>query len=390
LAFATKQITSQNKETWEKDLVFVGLVGMIDPPRKEVKAAIEKCKKAGIRPIMITGDHKATAFAIAKEVGIATSANDVLLGVEIDKLNDEEFLEKLQTVSVFARVSPENKVRIVNGFKSLGMVTAMTGDGVNDAPSLKAASIGVGMGITGTDITKDVADIIISDDNFATIVLAVEEGRKIYKNIQKTIKFLFSANLAEILSIFFATLMFPKFVFLMPIQILFVNLITDTLPAVAMSFEAAEKDLMSTNPRNSKENIFSNGVGVQIIVVGIFEAILTLLSFYLGTKLNTLAGFEHTDPSTMAFITLNLIQLVYIFSVRFDLPLFKSNIFKNNLQNFAVLAGVVVMLLFTLLPINTLLGFSYLNPIQWLIAVGCAVAILPIAELVKLILRKDK
>ena len=270
LGFAYKKNSSE-KQVWEEGLIFLGMVGMIDPPRQEVKNAVIKCNKAGMRAVMITGDHKNTAFAIAKEIGIAKSIDEVMLGVELDKLSDEEFIERLKTTSVFARVSPENKVRIVQAFKKLGKVVAMTGDGVNDAPSLKTASIGVGMGITGTDVTKEVADIIVTDDNFATIVLAVEEGRKIYKNIQKTIKFLFSANLAEVLSIFIATLAFPQFIFLLPVQILFVNLITDSLPAIAMGFEPAEKDLMNEKPRDSKKTLFSDGVGISIIINGFFK-----------------------------------------------------------------------------------------------------------------------
>ena len=296
LGFAYKKNSSE-KQVWEEELIFLGMVGMIDPPRQEVKNAVIKCNKAGMRAVMITGDHKNTAFAIAKEIGIAKSIDEVMLGVELDKLSDEEFIERLKTTSVFARVSPENKVRIVQAFKKLGKVVAMTGDGVNDAPSLKTASIGVGMGITGTDVTKEVADIIVTDDNFATIVLAVEEGRKIYKNIQKTIKFLFSANLAEVLSIFIATLAFPQFIFLLPVQILFVNLITDSLPAIAMGFEPAEKDLMNEKPRDSKKTLFSDGVGISIIINGFFQALLILTSYTLGLKIFN----DDKIASTMAY-----------------------------------------------------------------------------------------
>lgn len=389
LAFAYKEISSnENKEKWESNLVFVGLVGMIDPPRPEVKEAIEKCKIAGIRPVMITGDHKVTAFAIAKEVGIAARPDEVMLGVEMDKLSEEEFLKALETVNVFARVSPENKVRIVQGFKKLGKVTAMTGDGVNDAPSLKAASIGVGMGITGTDITKEVADIIITDDNFATIVVAVEEGRKIYKNIQKTIKFLFSANLSEILSIFIATLIFPQFLFLLPIQILFVNLITDSFPSIAMSFEKAERDLMKSKPRNSKHNIFSNSVGTSIVINGIIQACLVLTTFYIGHLYNNFNPALAKNASTMAFICLNLIQLFYIISIRFESSIFKNNIFKNRVQVVAFAFCTSMILLVTLTPVSSLLGFVNISAFEWLISVSAAILILPFAEIVKFVTTK--
>lgn len=392
LAFAYKPINheeTENSKGWEKDLIFIGLVGMIDPPRKEVKQAIKKCAQAGMRAVMITGDHKATAFAIAKEIGLVSSIDEVMLGVEIDKLNDEEFIEKLKTVNVFARVSPENKVRIVEGFKKLGKVVAMTGDGVNDAPSLKASNIGVGMGITGTDVTKEVSDIIVTDDNFATIVLAVEEGRKIYKNIQKTIKFLFAANIGEVLSIFIATLVFPHFIFLLPIQILFVNLITDSLPAIAMGFEAAEKNLMEEPPRKSTQTVFSNGVAQNIIFIGIIQTVLILLSFVFGLYVTVYNPETFAkEATTMAFITLNLIQLFYTFSARLDSLLIKNNPFKNKLHVLSVVLGLGILLLFTLTPLHTLLGLVKLNWIQWIVAVSMAILVVPLSELVKVLIAK--
>lgn len=383
LGFAYKKNSSE-KQVWEEGLIFLGMVGMIDPPRQEVKNAVIKCNKAGMRAVMITGDHKNTAFAIAKEIGIAKSIDEVMLGVELDKLSDEEFIERLKTTSVFARVSPENKVRIVQAFKKLGKVVAMTGDGVNDAPSLKTVSIGVGMGITGTDVTKEVADIIVTDDNFATIVLAVEEGRKIYKNIQKTIKFLFSANLAEVLSIFIATLAFPQFIFLLPVQILFVNLITDSLPAIAMGFEPAEKDLMNEKPRDSKKTLFSDGVGISIIINGFFQALLILTSYTLGLKIFN----DDKIASTMAFFTLNFVQLFYIFSIRIEGFLFVNNPFKNIWQIGAFGMGVLFLMLIAFTPLRSIISLVSLNYSCWLIILGLSLLILPLSEFLKLIIKK--
>lgn len=385
LAFCFKDISKEqtsNTDNWEEDMVFVGLIGMIDPPRKEVAEAIEKCKKAGIRPVMITGDHSVTAFAIAKQTGIVEKESQVLTGVEIDKMNDEEFLEKLKTINVFARVSPENKVRIVQGFKTLGKVTAMTGDGVNDAPSLKQASIGVGMGITGTEITKDVADIVIADDNFATIVIAVEEGRKIFANITKTIRFLFSANLAEIIAIFFANIFFPKLVFLLPIQILFVNLITDTLPSISLSFEPAEKNIME---KQEKPAIFSKINVLTILFSGLSQGILVLGAFFFATKL--FPG-QNVVASTMAFVCLNMIQLFYIYSAKYNTSFVSNNPFKNKFGNLAFIVGVLLLVAVVATPINQILKFTSLSLYQWAISISFAFLILPISEIIKFVLNK--
>ena len=307
----------ETEDIKEQDLIFVGLVGMMDPPRKEVFDAVKKCKKAHMMPVMITGDHRGTAFAIAKEIGICDDESQVMSGVELDALSDEEYKKIINNIRVYARVSPENKVRIVKTFKELGKVVAMTGDGVNDAPSLKTADIGVGMGITGTDVTKEVADMIVTDDNFATIVVAVEEGRRIYSNILKTIGFLFAANMGEILSLFIATLLFPSLTFLLPVQILFVNLITDSMPAIALGLEPPEKDLMSQEPRKSKSTVFSNGVGIQIVTMGIFQTIAVLLAFFIGY---TTSGNDLIATS-MAFYTLNLVQMFYLLSYILKPPL---------------------------------------------------------------------
>lgn len=364
----------------ENDLVFVGLVGMIDPPRPEVLDAVRKCKKAGIRPIMITGDHKHTAFAIAKEINIARDLSEVMTGAEIDTLTNDELLKMLPKVNVFARVSPENKVRIVNGLKKLGKIVAMTGDGVNDAPSIKSANIGVGMGITGTDVTKEVADIIVTDDNFATIVVAVEEGRKIYANITKTIQFLFSANLAEIISIFIATIAFPTFIFLNPVQILFVNLITDSLPAIALGLEPAEPDIMSRPPRNSSKSMFADGMGSLIAFSGIIQAELVLIGYTLGIKF-----YSAQVAMTIAFFSLNLIQFFYFVSMRTKRSAFKNSILKNKWAIISVLFAVLILAIIAFTPLHTFIGLCSLSPVQWLIVLGLSAMIFPLSEIFKVI-----
>lgn len=366
LGFAYKKISEYTPDmTLEDNLIFIGLAGMIDPPRKEAKLAVSKCKTAGIRTIMITGDHKHTAVAIAKQIGIIADEAEVITGNEIDKLNDEEFDKIIQNVSVYARVSPENKVRIVDGFKRMGKIVAMTGDGVNDAPSIKKANIGVGMGITGTDVTKEVADLIITDDNFATIVIAVEEGRKIYTNIQKTVQFLFSANLAEITSIFIATLFMPKTIFLLPVQILFVNLISDTFPAIALGFEPAEPNLMNTKPRTAKANLFSNGVGKMIVIMGIIQSLIVLACFVLG---KFTFGSDEIAMS-MAFYSLNIVQFFYFLSIRAKGSAFKNHLFKNKWAIFSIISALAIILVIALTPFHTYLRLVSLNLIQWLIIV---------------------
>ncbi len=363
----------------EDDLVFIGLVGMIDPPRKEIKKAVEKCLKAGMRPVMITGDHKETAFAIAKEIGMASDISQVMCGDEMDKLSDAELAKRLPELAVFARVSPENKVRIVQALKAEGHVVAMTGDGVNDAPSLKKANIGIGMGIAGTDVTKEVADLIVTDDNFATIVVAVEEGRKIYSNIQKTVKFLFSANMGEILSLFLATLIFPHNIFLFPVQILFINLITDSLPAIALGVEPPEKDLMKHRPRDAKKSMFSGGVGASICVLGLVQTILTILGYYIGLRF-----FGEAVGVTMAFYTLNIIQMFYLASMRTNGMMIKSNPFKNKffIASLVFCFGIIALFAFT--PLCSLLSLVKLNATQWLIIFGLSFVMMLASELFKL------
>ncbi len=384
LALSFKKLRSSNPKTaTEEDLIFVGLVGMIDPPRPEVKEAVKKCLKAGIRPIMITGDHKHTAFAIAKDIGIAKKESEVLTGIEIDALNDDEFLKILPKINVFARVSPENKVRIVNGLKKQGKIVAMTGDGVNDAPSIKSANIGVGMGITGTDVTKEVADIIVTDDNFATIVVAVEEGRKIYSNITKTIQFLISANLAEIIAIFVATIAFPSFIFLNPVQILFVNLITDSFPAIALGLEPTESDIMSEKPRKNGTTVFGGGMGYMMAASGIIQAELILIGYTLGIKF-----FSADVAMSIAFYSLNLIQFFYFASMRVKRTAFKSNIFKNKWAVLAILFAVGLLAIIAFTPLHTFIGLTSLNLSQWLIVIGLSALIFPITEIFKVLRNK--
>lgn len=381
ISFAFKQ--QDNLKIEEENFVFLGLCGLQDPPRPEIKDAVKKCRKAGMRPVMITGDYKDTAFAIAKEVGIVKSLDEVLSGEEIDVLNDEDFAKIVEKKSVFARVSPAHKVRIVQALKQNGHIVAMTGDGVNDAPSLKKADIGIGMGKTGTDVTKDVADILITDDNFATIIVAVEEGRKIYSNIQKTIKYLFSANMAEILALFFITILLPGKTFLLPVQILFVNLITDSLPAIALGVEPAEKEIMSEKPRKKKEGLFGNGVGVSIAVLGAIQTLLTMGAYLIGMYM-----YNEAVAITMAFYTLNLIQLFFMFTARTKECCFKSNPFKNKLFDISLFLGLGLLLLMIFTGFGGLLQLQTLDSFCWGMIIVFSVSIIFIGELYKLIERR--
>ena len=384
LGFAIKRL--ENGERFdETNLTFVGMVGMIDPPRKGVKEAVEKCKSAGMLPIMITGDHKETAYAVAKEVGIVKSKKQVLTGAELDLLSDEQLVGKLDSVRVFARVSPEHKVRIVDAFKKLGHVVAMTGDGVNDAASMKKADIGIGMGITGTDVTKQVADLMLTDDNFATIIIAVEEGRKVYKNIQKTVKFLFSANMGEILALFFATIIFPQYTFMLPAQILFINLITDSLPAIALGVEPAETDLMKQSPRPKDKGLFSDGNGVVVIVMGLVQTLLTLSAFVIGLYL-----YNEASAMSMAFYTLNIVQFFYLVSIRTEKVIFKSNPFKNKFIILAILFAGGLLTLIAATPLHKILGLATLNGWEWLYILLVSVVMLIASEFCKWALRVHK
>ncbi len=383
MGFAYKPCINDNLE--ESGLVFIGLMGMIDPPRKEIKGAVKKCKKAGMRPVMITGDYSNTALAIAKEIGLASSIDEVLTGEQLSKISDEELDEKIKTVSVFARVSPEDKVRIVEAFKRAGKVVAMTGDGVNDAPSLKRASIGIGMGKTGTDVAKEVSDIIVTDDNFATIVLAVEEGRKIYGNIQKTVKFLFSANLAELLSLFLVTIIFPQYVFLFPVQILFVNLITDSLPAIALGVEQPEANLMEIPPRDRKKGLFADGIGLSIIILGIVQTALVVSTYALGLNM-----FGDKVAVTMAFYTLNIVQMFYLASMRTNAPFYKSRPHKNVFFLLSLLFCFALLALFAFTPIHTVLSLVTLTGKQWGIVFGVSASMFIFSEIYKVVERLVK
>ncbi len=362
----------------EEGLVFLGLMGMIDPPRKEIKAAVKKCKRAGMRPVMITGDYSNTALAVAKEIGLAKSMDEVITGEQLSKMSDEELDERIKKCSVFARVSPEDKVRIVEAFKRAGKVVAMTGDGVNDAPSLKRASIGIGMGKTGTDVAKEVSDIIVTDDNFATIVVAVEEGRKIYGNIQKTVKFLFSANLAELLSLFLVTIIFPKNIFLFPVQILFVNLITDSLPAIALGVEQPEANLMEQPPRDKNKGLFSNGIGTSIVILGVLQTALVVAVYALGIKM-----FSDTVAVTMAFYTLNIVQMFYLTSMRTNAPFYKSKPHKNPYFLLAIAFCFALLALFAFTPLKNLLSLVALTGTQWGIVFGFSAAMFIFSEIYK-------
>lgn len=383
ISFAFKQNNDDKIE--ETDFVFLGICGLQDSPRPEIADAVKKCRKAGMRPVMITGDYKDTAFAIAKKVGIAKDINEVLSGEEIDALSDEEFSKIVETKCVFARVSPTHKVRIVQALKENGHIVAMTGDGVNDAPSLKKADIGIGMGKTGTDVTKDVADIIITDDNFATIIVAVEEGRKIYSNIQKTVKYLFSANMAEILALFFITILLPGMTFLLPVQILFVNIITDSLPAIALGVEPVEKEIMAEKPRRKKDNLFSDGIGVSIVVLGTIQTILTMGAYLFGLLL-----YNEPVAITMAFYTLNLIQLFYMFTARTKESCFKSNPFKNKFFTLSLLLGFGLLILMACTGFGQILQLEKLDFSCWLVVFVLSLSIIFIGELYKFVENKIK
>ena len=381
IAFAFK--VEKKSKICEENFIFLGLCGLQDPPRKEVFAAVQKCKNAGMRAIMITGDYKDTALAIAKKVGIAESEKDVLSGEEIDRLSGAQLENLVSQKSVFARVSPEHKVRIVDALKKCGNVVAMTGDGVNDAPSLKRADIGIGMGKSGTDVVKNTADILITDDNFSTIVVAVEEGRKIYSNIQKTIRYLFSANMAEILTLFFVTILFPGKIFLLPAQILFINLITDSLPAIALGTEQVESKIMQNRPRNTKKGLFANGIGTSILVLGLLQTILTFSSYIFG-----LFMFGQGVAITMAFYTLNFIQLFYMFTARTKESLFKSNPFKNKFFTLSLVAGFGLLFLMATTKFGKILSLTRLNAMCWLIVFALSISIVFLGEIYKLIERK--
>ena len=378
----------------EENLVFIGLVGMIDPVRPEVKDAIVQCRNAGITPIMITGDHYDTAVAIAKELGITDSEKHAITGAELSKMSDEEFSERVTDIFVYARVQPEHKTRIVNAWHDKGMVTAMTGDGVNDAPSIKSADIGVGMGITGTDVTKNVADMVLADDNFATIVAAVSEGRRIYDNIKKAIQFLLSSNLSEVISIFFATIF--GFVILKPTHLLFINLITDTFPALALGLEKPESDIMTRKPRSTKEGIFANGMGLDVLYQGAMVSVLTIIAYFIGrgfdTSLATEAGMIVSDHGiTMAFLTMSLCEIFHSLNMRSQSKSFikmeLSGSHNMVLIGAAVLSFILTTAIIEIPFLANIFDFTSIGITEYLISVGLAISIIPIVEIVKAIKR---
>ena len=370
----------------EHDLIFAGLVGMIDPERKEAAAAIKVAQSAGIRTIMITGDHRDTAQAIAKRLGILRPDQEdgVLTGGELNDISDEELERTVETYSVYARVSPEHKVRIVKAWQKNGKVVSMTGDGVNDAPSLKQADIGVGMGITGTEVSKGASDMVLADDNFETIVVAVEEGRKVFANIQKAVQYLLSANFGEVMTMFVATM--AGWSILEPIHILWINLVTDVFPAIALGLEEAEADIMNHPPRGKGSNFLSNGVLPSIFYQGFFEGGITLFVFWYATHI---ANWENPVGETMAFATLGLIQLFHAFNVK---SVYKSlgtvGAFKNKLFNYAILVSAVMLLSVMVIPgLTTVFDVAILTAEQWLFVVGAAFSIVPIVEIAKAIMR---
>ncbi len=403
--FDTKP-TEEELKNIENDLTFVGMVGMIDPPREEAKKAVEKCKTAGIKTVMITGDHKITAMAIAKKLGILENENEAITGAELEKMSDDELQQKVRQYSVYARVSPEHKVRIVRAWQKNGEIVAMTGDGVNDSPALKNADIGCAMGIVGTDVAKEAADVILTDDNFATIVSAVEEGRRIYDNIIKVIQFLLSSNIGEVVVLFLATLLTPLFAkwfgildvthleILLPIHILWINLVTDSLPALALSFDPANSDIMQRKPKKPEKGVFTKGMTWRIVYQGIMIGLLTLGAYMIGLATTTepingltLDQSKIEVGQTMAFITLAFSELVHVFNVRDNKKsIFKTNIFNNGKLILAIIASAMLMLIILLIPqLRTIFSIPIL-PEQNIIELICLIfAPIVIVEIFKLL-----
>ena len=379
---------------------------MIDPPRVEAKEAVEKCKSAGIKTVMITGDHKVTATAIAKELGILQNENEAITGVELDKLTDEQLYNNIKNYSVYARVAPEHKVRIVKAWQAHGDIVSMTGDGVNDSPALKQANIGCAMGVVGTDVAKEAADVILTDDNFATVVAAVEEGRRIYDNILKVIQFLLSSNIGEIVALFFATIMTSFFAkwfgindishleILLPIHILWINLVTDSLPALALAFDPASKNIMERPPMKNTKGIFTKGFSYRIIYQGVMIGLLTLAAFIIGlATTNTPIGTLTLDQSkievgqTMAFIVLALSELVHVFNIRDNnKSIFKTNIFNNKMLILAILVSASLMFAVLLVPFFRNMFSLPILPMDNIIEIICLVfAPIVIVEIFKLL-----
>ena len=396
LAVAYKEIdelpSEITSETLESGLTFMGLVGMIDPPRPEAKAAVATCREAGIKPIMITGDHVVTASAIAKELGILLPGDKAITGVELDDLSDEELDATLESISVYARVSPENKIRIVKAWQRKGQVVSMTGDGVNDAPALKAADIGCAMGITGTDVAKGAADMTLTDDNFSTIVDAVREGRGIYANIRKVVGFLLGTNIGEVITVFLAMILW-RVTPLLSMQLLMINLVTDSLPAIALGMEAVEADVMKRKPKPKDEGIFAHGLGIRVVLQGFMFAILTLVGFIVGTQLSLGEIFNGAlngntkalaQGQTLAFMVLALCQVVQAFNMRSEHSLFKIGVFTNRTLNLAALASTAMVALVLFTPVRIAFELSLLNWYHYLIGLGLSLVPFVVMEFCKL------
>ncbi len=399
LAIALRKYTSAPAdyapEALESNLIFVGLTGMIDPARPEVKAAIEECRSAGITPIMITGDHKDTAVAIALQLGIIDDPAAAITGAQLDEISDEDFAERVTEFRVYARVQPEHKTRIVNAWRARGMITAMTGDGVNDAPSIKSADIGVGMGITGTDVTKNVADMVLADDNFATIVSAVSEGRRIYDNIRKAIQFLLGSNLSEVLSIFTATIM--GFTILKPVHLLFINLVTDSIPALALGLERPERNIMKRKPRDSKEGVFAGGMAFDVFYQGALVTILTLAAFFIGEyletgKLDLLHPVTSGEGMTMAFLTMSMCEIFHSFNMRSQRGSVLGMAFVQKSHNLVLYGAMAASLALTTAIIEipvlaNMFDFTHLDLKAYAISIALAFSVIPIVEIIKAIQR---
>ena len=392
----------------ENDLIYIGMVGMIDPPRPEAKVAVEKCISAGIKPVMITGDHKITAIAIAKALGILKDEKEAITGKELENMTDEELTKNIRNYSVYARVSPEHKVRIVKAWQANGEIVAMTGDGVNDAPALKSADIGCAMGMVGTDVAKEAADVILTDDNFATVVSAVEEGRRIYDNILKAIQFLLSSNVGEILTLFIAIMITPLLAQqfgilniselepLLPIHILWINLVTDSLPALALAVDPAARNIMKRKPLKSNNGIFTRGMTRRIIYQGITIGVITLIAFVLGLSTSNVSEHEKIMiGQTMAFCVLALSQLVHVYNVRDNkVTIFKSGIFNNKMLILATLASTALMLVILFIPlfqsIFSLASLSLVHIVEIIILILMPVVIVEIAKLLKINTTRDE
>ncbi len=378
IAFAYKT----NSNNYEQNMVFLGLAGLKDNPRPEVKDSIKKCYEAGLKPVMITGDNAHTAFAIAREIGIAKSTSEVITGEQLDKLSDAQLKNNCNKYTVFARVSPEHKVRIVKAFKSIKKIVAMTGDGVNDAPSLKVADIGVGMGKSGTDVVKSVADMLVTDDNFSSIVVAVEEGRKVYSNIQKALQFLISTNCVEVFGMLLSLLIFPKYTFLLPAQMLFINLVTDSLPAFALGMEKVEPSVMKSPPRNSHAGLFGGVVGKAIIYQSILQTAIVMIVFIVGVFC-----YNPSVASTMVFFTIIFMQLLHSVNCKSNSSILKKNLLDNKTFNLCFILTLALNLMVACTPfMYTLFSLQFLNFSQWLIVIIASIIIIPCCELFKVII----